>query len=70
MKNQVLTVKETAVLLGTTPRAVYARIYRQQLPHRRLGGRVVILVEDLNLYLNSLPGLSAQEALDSVEQAS
>jgi excisionase family DNA binding protein len=40
--SKLLTVKEVAERLGLTERAVWGRLYRKQLPCKRLGGRVLI----------------------------
>ena len=51
---ELLDVAGTAALLGTTERAVRARIARRQLPHLRLGGRVVVRRAALLAFLESL----------------
>ena len=62
-----LTVKELAVFLGSTERAVWQRIYRGQLPCRRWGKRVLIPIDELEKFLEALPGHTAEQALDAVE---
>jgi len=59
---QFCPVKEAALRIGRTERAVWLAIYRGQFPHRRWGKRVLIPVDDLETFLASLPGVSAEEA--------
>lgn len=49
-----------------TERAVWMRIYRNQLPHRRWGRRVLIPVRELERFLNNLPGVDAEEARERI----
>jgi excisionase family DNA binding protein len=51
----VLNVHEVARRLGWTKLQTRRAIERGQLPARRWGRRVVILREDLEAYLRSLP---------------
>lgn len=57
-----LTVAQVALELGTTERAIWQRIYRRQIPHRRWGHRVLIPADDLARFLELLPGVSVEEA--------
>jgi excisionase family DNA binding protein len=63
-----LTVKETAQLTGSTPKAIRNRIARGQLPYRKLGRRVLVPEQDLKIFLEALPGRTAQEAVAAVEE--
>lgn len=49
------TVKQVAEFLGVTPNAVRNMIYRGNLPARKWGGRLIILREDFERFLRSLP---------------
>jgi len=62
----LLDVPAVAERLGVTEKTVRARIGRGQLPHRRLGGRVLVPAADLEKFLAALPGLTAAEALRNV----
>ena len=62
-----LTVPEAAAKLGISERAVWQRIYRRQIPHRRWGRRILISVAELDKFLNTLQGTSAEEAVAKVE---
>ena len=55
MKKEILSVKDVAEFLGITPAGVRLKVYRGQLPARKLGGRIVFLREELESYLKSLP---------------
>lgn len=63
-----LTIPEAAELLGITERAAWQRIYRGQLPHRRWGRRVLVPLDELERFLEHLPGCSADQALHVVER--
>ena len=56
MKNvEVLTVKEVAEMLKLSEHTIRMKVYRSQLPARRLGGRIVFLKDELEAYLRNLP---------------
>ena len=59
-----LTVREAAALLGETERGLWMEVYRRQIPHRRWGKKVVILRDELEAFLKSLPGVTAEEAAE------
>lgn len=65
---QYLTIAETAERLSVSRRAIETRIFRGEFPYRKLGKRVLIPVEELEQFLASLPGATADEALDTVRQ--
>jgi excisionase family DNA binding protein len=53
----VLSVKDMAALLGCSEQAVYNQVYRQALPYRKLGRKVIYLRQEVEAYLQGLPGL-------------
>jgi excisionase family DNA binding protein len=53
----VLSVKDMAALLGCSEQAVYKQVYRQTLPYRKLGRKVISLRQEVEAYLNALPRL-------------
>ena len=55
MEKVIFKIKEVAELLGDTPQAIRMRVYRGQLPARKLGGKIVFLKEELEEFLRSLP---------------
>jgi excisionase family DNA binding protein len=63
---QYLTVPEVAAALGRTPRAVWHGIYRGEIPHRRWGRRVLVSEDELQKFLDALPGRTADEAVAAV----
>ncbi len=63
-----LTVDETAKKLKTTPKGIRHRIDRGQLPFKRWGRRILIPVGELENFLASLPGRTAEEAVAAVER--
>ena len=67
-RSRNLTVPELAVELGITQRAAWQRIYRKQIPHRRWGRSVIIPRAELDEFLAALPGTSAQEAIQKVDE--
>lgn len=60
------SVKETAEALGVTERAVWQRIARGQLPFRRWNRRVIIPTDELERFLATLPGCTAEEAISEI----
>ncbi len=61
---EVLDVAGVARLLGTSEKTIRSRVARQQLPHRRWGGRVVFLRGELLAFLAKLDGCSIEKALE------
>jgi excisionase family DNA binding protein len=53
----VLSVRDMVALLGCSEKAVYRRVYRRALPYRKLGRKVIFLRQEVEAYLNGLPGL-------------
>lgn len=49
--------------LGITPKTLRAQVARGLVPHRRLGGRIVFLADEVCEFLRRLPGVSAEQAL-------
>ena len=49
------TVKELAELLAISENGVRNLIYSRKLPARKWGGRLVVLREDLERFMRSLP---------------
>jgi excisionase family DNA binding protein len=64
-----LTVPEAAEVIGITERAAWQRIYRGQLPHRRWRRRVLVPLDELERFLEQLPGCSADQALHAVKRS-
>jgi len=50
-----LTVKQASKALGLSEAAIYQRCRKNQLPHKRLDGRMFIDMEALEAQLQSLP---------------
>jgi hypothetical protein len=46
-----------AFCIGCSEQAVYKQVYRQALPYRKLGRKVIFLRQEVEAYLNGLPGL-------------
>lgn len=65
---KLLSVKEAAAELGISERAAWQRIYRGELPHRRWGGKVVVVPSELEKFIATLPGLSAEEAAGKIAE--
>ncbi len=66
---EVLDVAGVARLLGATEKTIRSRVARQQLPHRRWGGRVIFVRAELMAFLAKLGGCSVEQALER-QQAS
>jgi excisionase family DNA binding protein len=63
-----LTIAEAAPPLGLSEKAVRQKIFRGQLPYRKLGRRVLIPADELEQFLAALPGKTADEAVAAVEE--
>ena len=61
---RVLTVPQYAQEYGKTERAAWMEIYRGVIPHRRQGRKVIILRDDLETFLRSLPGVTPEEVAE------
>jgi excisionase family DNA binding protein len=57
----VLSVKQMALLLGCSEMAVYNRALKRQLPHRKMGKRVIFLKAEVERFLDELPGMRLEE---------
>jgi len=61
-------MKEAAALIGSTEKALRNRLARRQVPYRKLGRRVLIPGDELEKFLATLPGTTADEAVAAVEE--
>jgi len=52
---RVLDIPQVALIIGRSELATRRAIERGQIPARRWGRRVVVLADDLNKFLASLP---------------
>jgi hypothetical protein len=52
--------------LGETEKTLRSQITRGLVPYRRLGGRVVLIADEVRAFLRQLPGVSADDALANV----
>lgn len=66
-KAKYLTVPQAAKETGKTERAVWQDVYRHRIPHIRWGRKVLIPRAELERFLAALPGVSAEEAIQKVE---
>lgn len=66
LNGELLDVATAARELGDTENGTRAKIARGLLPHRRLGGRIVILRDELHAFLRQLPGVTVAQALENV----
>ncbi len=62
------SVAETAPSLGLTEKALRQRIFRGQVPYKKLGRRILIPTQELDEFLMALPGQTAEEAVAAVEE--
>lgn len=67
-QKKFLTVPETAERTGKTVRATWQDVYRGRIPHKRWGKRVLVPIEELERFLQLLPGVSADEAVAKVRE--
>jgi hypothetical protein len=52
---------------ATARKAFRAKVARGLLPYRRLGSRIVFVRASISDYLNRLPGVSVDEALENLK---
>jgi len=64
----LLTVAETAKLLGTTEKAIRERVARRVLPFRRICARVMFVRNELESFIEQSSGCSLQEALVNISK--
>jgi hypothetical protein len=64
---ELLDVRGTAAMLGTSEKLVRSRVERRLIPFRRLGGRIVFLRDELTAYQEQLPGCDLNEALANLK---
>ena len=55
-----------ALELGISEKAIRSQVARGLIPHRRLGGRIVFLADEVAAFLRQLPGVTAEQALENV----
>lgn len=68
VSKKYFTVRETAERTGKTVRATWQDIYRGRMPHKRWGKRVLVPIEELEKFMELLPGVSANEAVAKVRE--
>jgi len=66
----LLDVAAVAALLGCSEKTVSARVSRHLLPFRRLGSRIVFRRDELEHFLDALPGVTLDEAQANVAMRS
>ena len=64
----LISIKEAAVLLGWSEKALYHRVARQQIPYRRIGSLIRFRPQELSDYLDRLPGVSVDEAVEMTKK--
>jgi hypothetical protein len=52
--------------MGMTEKALRAQIARGLVPHRRLGGRIVLIADECREFLRKLPGVDVDQALANI----
>ena len=62
------SVAETAPSLGLTEKALRQRIFRGQVPYKKLGRRILIPLNEWERFLAALPGKTAEEAVAAVKE--
>lgn len=66
LNGEILDASGVKELLGAkSEKIVYARAARGLLPHRRWGGRLIFLKEEIITFLKALPGTTVQEAVSN-----
>ena len=63
MNGYSLDVTSAREFLGWTEKTLRARVARRQVPFRKFGGRIIFLREELEKFMQGLPGCGVEEAL-------
>jgi len=58
---EIMDVSTLAIQLGTTEKAIRARVNRRTIPFRRWQGRIIFLRREVEQFLQTLPGCTAEE---------
>jgi hypothetical protein len=58
MDKRVLNLKEAAVYLGKTEKALYISVGRRQIPYRKWGKKLVFDRVELDKFITGLPGVT------------
>ncbi len=66
LDGELLDVAHAAKFFGTTEKAIRSRVARRLVPHRRWGGRVVFLRDELIEFRARLAGVNVEQALANV----
>jgi excisionase family DNA binding protein len=56
-----MNTDEVAMFLGRSPKAIRTLVERGQLPHRRLGRRIIFVRTELEQFVHMLPGMDIQD---------
>lgn len=64
----VKDVAAVAEKLGTSQGKIRSAVARGLLPYRRWGGRVVFLAAEVDAFIQKLPGVSLEEALENIKR--
>jgi predicted DNA-binding transcriptional regulator AlpA len=59
-----MDIHQAASKLGITPKALYAKVTRNTVPHRRLGRRLVFDEEEIDGLIHSSAGISLNQVLE------
>ena len=63
-----LNVRQAAAYLGWSEKMLRARMARRTVPFRRLGSRILFLCEELQQFLEALPGCDLTEAMQNLNR--
>jgi excisionase family DNA binding protein len=59
--DEFLSIEEAATLLKRSRKAIEHMVERRQLPFRRLGRRILFVREELEAFIEGLPGPRASD---------
>lgn len=61
INKRLLSIADTATYLGLTESSLRKRVERRQVPFRRLGKRIIFDLQELERFIQTLPGISLEE---------
>ena len=66
--SMTLNVRQAAEYLGWSEKMLRARLARRTIPFRRLGSRIIFRREELEQFLETLPGCDLTEAVQNLNR--
>ena len=66
LNGAIRDVASVADWLGVTEHKIRSAVDRGMVPHRKWGGRLIFITDEIETFLRQLPGVTPQEALTNL----